>query len=206
MKYYIDFDSTLFNTTELTNAMIEALANSIITQNKSIKFDEILAEEKNLFTDTKIYNIFELCNFFAKKYNINPDILISNINSVIDNGEKFVYPDTIPFLEKLISGKHTLYMLTYTTQNSIEYQLQKVNSSGLAKYFDNIFVVSTPKWQLDLDYKKGIFIDDNPTDLAGLFKNNPLDIIRIRRANNKYSKTEIPNGIKIKEYSDFSQI
>jgi hypothetical protein len=97
-------------------------------------------------------------------------------------------------------------MLTYTTQNSIEYQLQKVNSSGLAKYFDNIFVVSTPKWQLDLDYKKGIFIDDNPTDLAGLFENNPLDIIRIRRANNKYSKTEIPNGIKIKEYSDFSQI
>lgn len=206
MNYYIDFDSTLYNTQELTNSMLNTLANSIIKQDSTLIFEDIIAEEKDLFKSTKIYNIFELCRFFAEKYNINAELLISNINGVINNGMQFVYPDTIPFLKGLIKNGHTLNMLTYTKQNGIEYQLQKVNGSGVAKYFNNIFVVSTPKWQLDLDYTKGIFIDDNPSDLAGLYENNPTDIIRIRRANNKYSKIEMPDNLKIKEYEDFSQI
>ena len=84
MNYYIDFDNTLFNTQKLTKSMLENLANSIVSENNSLKFEEVLSEEKNIFNSNNIYNIFELCEFFGNKYNINSDILISNINSVIN--------------------------------------------------------------------------------------------------------------------------
>jgi hypothetical protein len=128
------------------------------------------------------------------------------INSVINNGEKFVYSDTIPFLKRLTDGGHTVNMLTYTKQESIDYQIQKIKGSGLANFFKNIFIVSSTKKELGLDYKNGIFIDDNPSDLVGLSETNPKDLIRIRRDNNKYSKIEMPDNIKFKEYPNFNQL
>ena len=101
MKYYIDFDSTLYNTGEFTNSLLNAIAKNIISQNKSLNFNDILSEEKELFKSDKIYNIEKLCHFFAEKYNIEFDSIFSSAKNIVDNGTVFVYPDTIPFLQKL---------------------------------------------------------------------------------------------------------
>jgi len=206
MKYYIDFDSTLYNTSGLVDAMLKALAEAINKQNKSLNTNDMYLEEKNMLKSKKLYNINEPCEYFADKYNLVVTPLINEVEKVVNNSESFVYPDTIEFLQKLKKDNHTINLITYTAKQGIEYQVQKIQGSGLIKYFDNIIVTSTPKWDLDLDYTTGIFIDDNPDNLVGLYSKNPQNLIRIKREGNKYSAKSMPENINIPEYTDFSQI
>ena len=206
MKYYIDFDSTLYNTSGLVDAMLKALAEAINKQNKSLNTNDMYLEEKNMLKSKKLYNINEPCEYFADKYNLVVTPLINEVERVVNNSESFVYPDTIEFLQKLKKDNHTINLITYTAKQGIEYQVQKIQGSGLIKYFDNIIVTSTPKWKLDLDYTTGIFIDDNPDNLVGLYSKNPQNLIRIKREGNKYSAKSMPENINIPEYTDFSQI
>ena len=56
-----------------------------------------------------------------------------------------------------------------------------------------------------MDYKKGIFVDDNPRDIKGLYEKSPIKVIRIKKKSNKYSKVDI--DIKdIEEYESFDDI
>ena len=206
MKFYIDFDSTLYNTTLFTQSLLDAIAKNIISQNQSLLFENILDEEKELFVSDKIYNIEKFCKFFAEKYNLNFDSIFSSAKSVIENGTIFIYEDTIPFLEKLKKTDNELIILTYAQKGNTDEQMQKIKGSGLDKYFDDIIITIVPKWTLELDYENGFFIDDNPKELSGLFKNNPLKIVRIRRENNKYSSRPLADGIKIDEYKNLTDV
>ena len=95
-------------------------------------------------------------------------------------------------------------MLSYAN-DGLEYQSLKIAGSGLSNYFDALYITADKKFELDLDYTNGIFIDDNPEDLIGLYSNNPKRLIRLRRKENKYSVQDL-KYIKIEEYSDFSEI
>ena len=61
------------------------------------------------------------------------------------------------------------------------------------------------KFKLDINYQKGIFIDDDPRDLKGLFEKNAFRVIRIRKENNRRSKIDIDNS-NIEEYKSFDNI
>ena len=206
MKFYIDFDSTLYNTREFILALLDAIAKNITSQNKSLNFDNILNEEKELFKSDKIYNIEKLCHFFAEKYAVEFDSIFSSAKTIVDNGTNFVFPDTIPFLEKLKSTKNELIILTYAQEGNTDEQMRKIKGSKLDKYFDDIIITTVPKWTLDLDYKNGFFIDDNPKELAGLYKNNPYKIVRIKRNNTKYSSRPLPDDVVMDEYKTFDEL
>lgn len=83
--------------------------------------------------------------------------------------------------------------------------MKKLLGSGLMQYFDGIIITSEYKFLLDLKYENGIFIDDDPRDLNGLFEKNAIQVIRIRKPNNKRSKIDINNS-QIKEYESFDDI
>ena len=206
MKFYIDFDSTLYNTREFILALLDAIAKNITSQNKSLNFDNILNEEKELFKSDKIYNIEKLCHFFAEKYAVEFDSIFSSAKTIVDNGTNFVFPDTIPFLEKLKSTKNELIILTYAQEGNTDEQMRKIKGSKLDKYFDDIIITTVPKWTLDLDYKNSFFIDDNPKELAGLYKNNPYKIVRIKRNNTKYSSRPLPDDVVMDEYKTFDEL
>ncbi len=206
MNYYIDFDSTLYNTSGLVEKMLKALAKEMNRQNSKLNAEQMYLEEKKLFNRDGIYNIFELCKYFAIQYGLNAEDLISAVNGAINNGKDLVYNDSVDFLKSAREKGNKLYMLTYTSQDGLEYQIQKVYGSGLVPFFDNIIITSTPKWQLDLDYTKGIFIDDNPKDLAGLYENKPYAIVRIKRDGNKYATKPMPEGIQLPEYTSLKEI
>ena len=206
MKFYIDFDSTLYNTREFILALLDAIAKNITSQNKSLNFDNILNEEKELFKSDKIYNIEKLCHFFAEKYAVEFDSIFSSAKTIVDNGSNFVFPDTIPFLERLKSTKNELIILTYAQEGNTDEQMRKIKGSKLDKYFDDIIITTVPKWTLDLDYKNSFFIDDNPKELAGLYKNNPYKIVRIKRNNTKYSSRPLPDDVVMDEYKTFDEL
>ena len=95
-------------------------------------------------------------------------------------------------------------MLTYC-KDSLEYQSIKVAGSKLADFFDALYITSLPKYNLDIDYTNGVFIDDNPEDLLGLYSKNAKQVIRLRRKENKYSVKDLDNT-DIKEYLNFNDI
>lgn len=203
MNYYIDFDNTLYNTPLLKDAMLNSISTEIAVQ-KNLDKNEIFKKCNLMFNRENIYDIYELAKYFSDKYDVDSKIVIDKLNIVILNGEKFLFDDTINFLEKLKKDGHKIYMLTYCKE-SLQFQSLKISGSKIANMFDSLFITSIPKYELDIDYTNGIFIDDNPKDLIGLYKKNPKDLIRIRRPENKYSAKDLEN-IEIKEFKNFNDL
>lgn len=203
MNYYIDFDNTLYNTPILTEKMLTTLS-SYISEKKDIEYNSIYKSCQLMFNYDNIYNIYELTRYLCNKHNLDPLPIINNINEIILKGENFVFDDSISFLKKLKLSGHNIYMLSYA-KNNLQYQIAKITGSKLAHFFDALYITSKEKYNLDIDYTNGIFIDDNPSDLSGLYSKNPIKVIRLRREHNKYS-LENYNNENIKEYSNFSEV
>lgn len=202
MNYYIDFDNTLYNTPLLKNKMLQSISNDISVK-RNIDRKELFSECNLMFNRENIYDIYKLAEFFSNKYEVDSSDIINNLNKVILDGKENLFNDTIPFLKKLKKERHKIYMLTYCKE-SLQFQSLKISGSQIANYFDGLYITSIPKYELDINYTEGIFIDDNPKDLNGLYLKNPKKIIRIRRKDNKYSVYDL--NINISEYNNFEEL
>ena len=203
MNYYIDFDNTLYETAKLTKLLLETISKEICNYVEE-DFCHVLNYAKENFNSTTD-NIFSFSESMSKKYNVNPQIVLQSVNKVIDNGKDIVFEDAKRFLERLKDNGDQCFILTFLSNNNQEYQMKKILGSGLAKYFDGIILTTQYKFLLDIKYENGIFIDDDPRDLNGLFEQNPIKVIRIRKPNNKRSKIELENK-EIEEYECFDDI
>lgn len=193
MNYYIDLDSTLYDTTALKNDMLYIIASKLCEFMQRDNIEDMIRELKAMFNREHCYNIYRLASYFAKNNNIVIDdsSIIEDIENTILNGKKYVYDDVIEFLTNLKEKGNNINILTYVAQEDLSYQLTKIKGSGLSKYVDNIIITSNIKYTLDLEYNKGVFIDDKPDDLIGLASKNAKTLIRIKRKNNKYSTKEV---------------
>lgn len=203
--WYIDFDSTLYNTTKLTTDMLNSLAQQL-HQMSNIPEDEALSELKANFNRERIYNIYKLCKFFELKYLLPVGSLEQIVNNILANGSKYLYDDSKDFLNQLHNNGDSVQLLTAAAgRENVSYQLAKVQGSSIADLFDNTIITAVPKYTLDLNYEKGIFVDDNPQDLQGLWKSGAQKVLRIKRPDNKYSRVSLDNS-EIMEYTSLSEI
>ena len=204
MNYYFDFDNTLYETAKLTEVMLNAIVNSIY--NKIGKnLEDLKKYAKENFNSTT-GNIFNFAEEMAKKFESDKNKVLEDLNNAIYSGESIVFEDARRFVEKLYKNNNKLYILTYIPdKKNHDYQMKKIIGSGIAKYFNAIIITSEYKFNLSLDYKNGIFFDDDPRDLKGLFEKNPIKVIRIRKENNKRSKIDMENK-DIEEYKTFDDI
>ena len=203
MKYYIDFDNTLYETAKLTTCMLDAICKTVVEKlgKEYSEIDEYVKANFNSTTD----NIFTFARETGSYYGIDPDFVENNVKAVVDNGNNIVFEDAERFLARLKENGHEVHILTYIPKTNQEYQMQKVYGSGIAKYFDGLIMTTVYKFELDINYENGIFIDDDPRDLNGLYEKNPIKVIRIRKPNNKRSKIDIDNK-NIEEYVSFDDI
>ena len=204
MKIYVDFDNTIYCTSRLTECMLKKIADCCAEQNSDVNFESALFECRTLFCREKIYNIYRLCEYIAKKYEVSVDNLKNCIDNIIENGQEFLYDDSIEFLEKLKQSNFQIVLLTRIEEDNLAYQKKKVAGSGLIGYFDDIVYTTTSKSKLNLDYEKSVFVDDNPTEIANLCLTDAKIVVRVKRADCKYSKTEIKNS-KIIEIENLKQ-
>ena len=204
MNYYFDFDNTLYETAKLTEVMLNAIVNSIY--NKTGKnLEDLKKYAKENFNSTT-GNIFNFAVQMAEKFKSDKNKVLEDLNNAIYSGESIVFEDARRFAEKLYKNNNKLYILTYIPdKKNHDYQMKKIIGSGIAKYFNSIIITSEYKFNLSLDYKNGIFFDDDPRDLNGLFEKNPIKVIRIRKENNKRSKIDMENK-EIEEYKTFDDI
>ena len=203
MNYYIDCDNTLYETAKLTTYMLKAICDTVV-EKRGIAYEEIDSYVKENFNSTKD-NIFTFAKETGVKFEIDPIEVENNVKAVVDNGNDIVFEDAERFLARLKENGHEVHILTYIPKTNQEYQMKKLLGSGLMKYFDTITITSKYKFLLDMDYTQGIFIDDDPRDLNGLYEKNPIKVIRIRKPNNKRSKIDIDNK-DIEEFVSFDDI
>ena len=204
MNFFIDFDHTLYNTPLLTNDMLKALA-SYISEVSNQDYNNIFETLKNKFKrgTNNIYDIYNLIEYFASKYNYNIEDATKIVNEVISNGKKYLFPDSIPFLQYLKEQNHKVYILSYN-ENEVYFQTIKISGSGLLPFVDGVFPTTSIKGDIPLDFSKCIFIDDKPKDLISIYKHQPFKIFRIRRKNDTYS--EIETNLPIPEFASLDEI
>ena len=203
MNYYFDFDNTLYETAKLTDRMLSAVAYTI-SNSKNLEYNDVLENIKSHFNST-VDNIFSFAEKMANNYEVDPKVTVNSVNEVINNAEDIVFPDAKRFIEKKRENGDRLVIFTYIAEGNQQYQLQKIMGSGLANYFDQIIITSKYKFELDFNYKDGIFIDDDPRDLNGLYGRNSSKVIRIRKENNWRSKIDMDNK-DIEEFESFDDI
>lgn len=203
MNYYIDFDNTLYETAKLTNLILEEIVNFIV---ETTNTDKILVNKyiDENFNSTTV-KLFEFAETIAQYFNADSKKIVENIDKIITNGEEITFDDARKFLKRIKEEGNKVIIVTYIPKNNYGYQMKKILGSGLSEYFDALIITSELKATLDLDYKNGIVIDDDPRDLNQLYERNPIKVIRIRKPNNKRSKIEMENK-NIEEYESFDDI
>lgn len=196
MNFFIDFDHTLYNTDNLSKDMLDVLAK-YICEKTSESYEEILEELKSKFKRGKgnFFDIYDLIEHFSlpEQYNYNKEEATEKVNEVISNGEKYIFEDSIPFLQYLKSKGHKTYILSYN-ENKVYFQTVKIAGSGLLKYVDGLIPTTVIKGEMPFDFSQSIFIDDKPKDLISIYNKKPLGVFRVKRENEKYSylETELP--------------
>ena len=202
MNYFIDFDHTLYNTNLITESLLINLSE-FIAKNSNNDYTNVLKNLKSKFQRGQIYDIYALVSYFSKKYNFNESDAVSLINQTLLNGQKFVFEDSIPFLQYLKSQGNKIYICSYN-ENKIYYQALKITGSGLLNYVDGIFPTIIHKSFLPVDFKHSIFIDDKPKDLIYIYNKKPFKIYRIRRPGDTYSSFE--TNLPIPEFSSLEEL
>ena len=190
IKIYIDFDGTLFNSTKLYKDFI----NIFLKHNLKKEYLENIIKEN--YHKEKNYII--LAQKLIKDNNLNISIL-NEINNLYSNN--LLFKDTIPFLEKYYK-KYDLILLTLGNK---EYQLKKINSINITKYFKDIIITNKDKSILNINYQNGIFIDNNPLELEKFYHSKAKYLIRIKRKTDKYSKLNLSIN-NIPEFKDFKEL
>lgn len=191
MNYYIDFDSTLFDTYQFKQGIYDILTKNGIDKSY---LDLYIKNNQRLF------NIKEVFENITETKNIPIENFLKPLEELYSRSYEFVYEDVVDFLKYLKSKNHKLHILTWGEK---ELQKAKVMSSGIAEYFDEIIYAEQLKYTLDsIDYQNGIFIDDSIRDLKGLYNAKAKQVFRIKRTNGVNSQKEL----NIKEILEFNSL
>lgn len=189
MKYYIDFDNTIFNTVLFYNDLENLMIKYGISKEDIYEYKE----------HHDIYDPIELIELILD--DSKEDLIKNDINNLFKNNN-YLYEDAINFLNKIKTNGDSPILFTY---GSYHYQLLKINGTIAYKYFDDVIITSRPKYLENLDYENSVFIDDNPLVIKKLCLNNAKKVIRIKRDNNKYSKINL-DSLNVLEYNNMNEI
>lgn len=205
-RVYIDFDSTLYNTSAIKSVMNDIIADAVCENTPNCDKNIVLQEIKEAKSQG-VKSVSGLCGYFENRYNLKKDCIWSGFEDFLSKGEDLLYDDSIEFLQKLSQKAYEVNILTYTSKEDYDYQMLKLKGAKISRFVDNIFICTKAKGELALDYENAYFIDDNPKELVSLFKAGvaPDRLFRIKRAGAGYFDVSI-NEFEAKEYSDFKNI
>lgn len=192
---YLDFDRTIYNTDLLYSDMDKVIQKYGIDKKL---FDET---KKKIFKEPILFDYFKVINYICDHHKLSLQV-ISDLKNIINNGNKYIYDDVDIFIRQIKKEGYNVNILTY---GDMSFQLKKLSNLDICDIIDNIFIVSDYKFNLELDYKNSIFIDDNPRDLEGLCNRMAWKVIRISRNNTKYAKMKVENEI-IENYDSLSKL
>ena len=168
IKLFIDFDKTLFDTSQVKERLVRIFGQLSFGQEE---IDQTYLAET---LDGK----YSPEGQSRRLYNIRPfnlDVAELKIKSMIFDSSKILYPDTIVFLDNIDREKYEVDLLSY---GDMEFQTRKVRHSGIEDKFDNIYITNI---------EKQIFLKDIVEDNENFFV---LDdkIANLEKVSAEYSK------------------
>lgn len=176
MKLYFDFDGTLFNTALFYENFVNLLKDYGVSESL------VVDVRKKLFT-MSIFSVNKLVSKIVGDNNLDESIY-KKVDDLYKNN--YVYEDCVSFLKK-VSGKFELILLTY---GDMEYQKKKIECSGLSSYFNKIIITEKNKALEDVDYERGIFIDNSVKELNDFKSCGAKYLFRIKRMNDSHYNDE----------------
>lgn len=186
-EIYIDFDRTIYNTDKLYSDIVELIKSNGISEEEFYLYQDEYLKKNNLF------NIFDLIIWIGKSKKINVDLILEKVDLIINEGEKYIFDDVKEFLT-ILKNKHIkVNILTY---GDYKFQMTKLKPLPILDSINSIIITKSYKYETDLNYKKSIFIDDNPRDLNGLYLKNAKKVIRLNRKQTKYANIKLDKDIK----------
>ena len=183
MKVYVDFDRTLFDCDKFLGDLYTLVNKYNITK-------EIFKECQNQ-CKRKGFNPYLILDLVKEKMDFD-DKLYDDVKKLMSQTKRYLYHDTIPFLDNL---KKLNYEVVILTKGNSVYQKEKIFNAKLDYLYSKLIVTMKHKGELKIDYQNGIFIDDNPKEILSILTKNPKIIIRVRRDNTKYSDDLLNDNI-----------
>lgn len=206
VRAYIDFDSTLYDTDVIKKKIDHIIADEICKNVSNCDKQCVINEIKDAKSNG-VKSVFGLSKYFEEKYHLEKNCIRAEFEKFLSKGDEILYPDSVKFLKKLAQKGYEINILTYTSQDSYDYQMLKIMGAKIFDLVDNIYMCTKSKGELSLDYENGYFFDDNPKELVSLFKAgvSPERLFRIRRIGAGYSDIEI-SEYKSNDYVGFEEI
>ncbi len=190
MKYYVDFDRTLFNTKDFLSDLYDIIDEYQIPREI---FDKKVLEYDN-------FNCYKVLSELEKELHFSSSIYV-DIDHLLEKTNVYIYYDALVFLSKVKKSGNYLILLT---KGDTDFQNHKIDYSNIRKIFDEIIITDDDKGNLDIDYE-GIFIDDKLEEIESILKRKPIAVYLIDREHH-YEKVEQPihlihslNEIEIQE-------
>ena len=136
--FIIDFDDTLFD----TNAFKRARQKILKAQGVSDEiYEKSYQEAYNNSLGINTYNNRKHAEVLAN-YGFNKQAVVSSLEELNIFAKDLLFPDAINLLEYL---KNTNQKLILLSLGESSFQKMKIESAGIAKYFDTVYTVDDTK-------------------------------------------------------------
>ena len=209
MKIFLDFDSTLFDSSRLRGKFLIDLRSTI--QSGGWTKEEVAEQAKvfsgSAFEGGRLYNICTYLDFLEEKYpHGRKEETLARVEEFMQDLRAYVFSDALSFLQT--QQKEDAVIVTYGDDT---FQRTKVKSSGVEEYVSEVIVVDTlPKveaigeWLEDhgVTGETVFFIDDKTQYFDALVESNPHGIIGILMDRNM----ELQQGNAKHHVKDFRQV
>ena len=164
---FIDFDSTLYETDQLVAAMWNVYKTyGVAEADFLLTLDRAINGASGDYFDFKFETQIDL--LAAMGYKVPATVVLAQLQALLNTN--YAAADAEVFLQRLRPLCQSIVLLTAGNEN---FQQAKLQSTGLATYFDDTVIVSNSKE----DYVKSVL----PEDARGLFVNDQIEQnVRVR--------------------------
>lgn len=198
MKIFIDFDDVVFNTKQFKNDLAEVFFNHGISRDIYEKSYYDPNDKRSIRTYDPKTQILRIKN----SVDFDKHELLNSIKVFMEDTSNYVFEDFFSFVKKY--DQKNVYVVSY---GDIKFQEEKINSSGIKKYVDNIFITDRLKSSIVGDFleenknmqaEKIFFIDDRTEQIQDVKKKNPnVATMFLKRPEGRYQ------DMKKDQYCDF---
>lgn len=202
-KLFIDFDGTLFDTRHLKIELFNAFRSMGFAE------DQIELTYKKACEDY-IYSPIEQLQLLQNFKKCDIQEAIEKLEELYKKVPNYLFKDSVDFLKNLDREKYEVNLLTLGDE---DFQKKKVDSSGITKYFDNIYYCRDQKWiflKTLVDLEEKFFIIDDRGDalfkISKDFKNSiPIEINYSKKPIDIMEKPSSYDGLSIKNIVEATQ-
>jgi len=193
MIIIFDFDHTLFSAKKLYLAFQKTFEKLGVDEKL---FQETFQKSKGHGRDYNPERQFKLIK--REKPEISLKEQKRTFNKILNQAEKFVYPEVLTILNEFQKRGYELFVLTYGEGS---FQPRKVDRSKIGKFFKKILITRDIKKVSDFRKffkkdEKTVFVEDNPNVLLSIKTAFPEVItVRINRGEGKYALEKNNKGI-----------